>query len=105
MKTTSAISLADLIVRAKIKILIVHNELHSIENAKDLNSDCLKSLITDPFWRIESKFVYIRSINNSSNFIFGSNNHLPFKIENGDPKYFIFCAVATLSVISVILQT
>jgi hypothetical protein len=70
-------------------ILIVCNELQSIDSAKHLSTDCLQSLITDRFCTIESKFVNIRSLNNVSNFIFASNNHLPIKIENGDRKYLI----------------
>jgi hypothetical protein len=54
---------------------------------KHLSTDRLKSLITDPFCTIESKFVSIRRINNISNFIFGRNNHLPIKIRNDDRKY------------------
>jgi hypothetical protein len=72
------------------KILIVCNELQSIDNAKHLNTDCLKSLITDHFCTIESKFVNTRSINNISSFIFVSNNRLPIKIESGDHRYLVF---------------
>jgi phage/plasmid-associated DNA primase len=39
------------------KILVICNELQSIDNAKHLNTDCLKSLITDNSCTIESKFV------------------------------------------------
>jgi phage/plasmid-associated DNA primase len=39
------------------KILVICNELQSINNAKHLNTDCLKSLITDNSCTIESKFV------------------------------------------------
>jgi hypothetical protein len=41
------------------KILIVCNELQSIDKAKHLNTDCLKSLLTDRFCITESKFVNI----------------------------------------------
>jgi hypothetical protein len=44
------------------KIPIVCNELQSIDNAKHLNIDCLKSLITDRFCTIESKFFNNQSI-------------------------------------------
>jgi hypothetical protein len=47
-------------------------------------------LITDNTWTIESKFVNSRTIDNVSNFIFGSNNYLPIQIENGDRRYVIF---------------
>jgi phage/plasmid-associated DNA primase len=39
------------------KILVICNELQSLDNAKQLNADCLKSLITDTSCTIESKFV------------------------------------------------
>jgi hypothetical protein len=55
-----------------------------------LNTDCLKSLITDNTCTIESTFVNSRVIDNVSNFIFVSNNFLPIKIENGDRRYVIF---------------
>jgi putative DNA primase/helicase len=72
------------------KILVICNELQSIDNAKHLNTDCLKSLITDNTCTIESKFINSRTIDNISNFIFVSNNSLPIKIENGDRRYVIF---------------
>jgi hypothetical protein len=64
--------------------------LQSIDNANDLNADCLKSLITENTCTIESKFVKSRAIENVSNFIFVSNNYLPIKVENGDRPYVIF---------------
>jgi putative DNA primase/helicase len=66
------------------KILVICNELKSLDNAKHLNTDYLKSLITDNTCTIESKFINSRTIDNVSNFIFVSNNCLPIKIENGD---------------------
>jgi hypothetical protein len=52
------------------KILVICNELQSLDNAKHFNTDCLKSLITDNTCTIESKFVNSPSIENVSNFIF-----------------------------------
>jgi hypothetical protein len=72
------------------KILVICNELQSFDNARYLNTDCLKSLITDNICTIESKFVNSRTIDNVSNFIFVSNNYLSIKIENGDRRYVIF---------------
>jgi phage/plasmid-associated DNA primase len=66
------------------KILVICNELQSLDNAKHLNTDYLKSLITDGPCTIESKFVNSRSIENVSYFIFVSNNYLPIKMKNGD---------------------
>jgi hypothetical protein len=80
------------IVNSSIKnaIFIIWNEHQSIDNAAHLNTDCFQTLITDRFWRIESQFVNIRSINNGSYFIFGSKNHLFIKFESRDLKYLIF---------------
>jgi hypothetical protein len=73
-----------------MKILVICNELQSLDNAKHLNTDCLKSLITDNKCTIESKFLNSRTIDNVSKFIFVFNNYLPIKIENGDRQYIIF---------------
>ncbi|GMO20361.1 MAG: hypothetical protein Ta2E_11570 [Mycoplasmoidaceae bacterium] len=70
-------------------MLIVCNELQSIDNAKHLNTDCLKTLITDKHCTIESKYRNTRTIENVSNFIFVSNNFLPIKIENWDRRYIV----------------
>jgi hypothetical protein len=64
------------------KILVICNEIQSLDNAYHLNTDCLKSLITDNTCTIESKFVNSRSFDNVSNFIFVSNNYLLIMIEN-----------------------
>lgn len=72
------------------KILFVCNDLQSIDSVKHLNTDCLKSLITDRFCTIESKPSNIRNVNKVSNFIFVSNNHLPIKIKHGDRRYLVF---------------
>jgi hypothetical protein len=58
------------------KIMIVCNDIQTIESAKHLNTDCLKSIITDWLCRMKPKFA-----NNIRNFIFISNNHLSIKIE------------------------
>ncbi|GMO12758.1 MAG: hypothetical protein Ta2E_01360 [Mycoplasmoidaceae bacterium] len=65
-------------------MLIVCHELQSIDNAKHLNTDYLKTLITDKHYTRESKYLNTRSIENISNSILVSNNFLPIKIENGD---------------------
>jgi phage/plasmid-associated DNA primase len=72
------------------KILIICNELQSIDNAKHLNTDGLKSLITDNEINIESKYINTRKIQNISNFIFTSNNLLPINIESSDRRYVVF---------------
>jgi hypothetical protein len=80
MRITSILSLPVSTVHLRIKILVICNELQSLDNAKHLNSDCLKSLITDNTFIIESKFVNSQVIDNVSNFIFVSNNYLTLKI-------------------------
>jgi hypothetical protein len=72
------------------KILIICNELQSIDNAKHLNTDGLKSLITDNEINIESKCINTRKIQNVSNFIFVSNNLLLINIESSDRRYVVF---------------
>ncbi|GMO19849.1 MAG: hypothetical protein Ta2E_10920 [Mycoplasmoidaceae bacterium] len=72
------------------KILVVWNVLQSIDNTQHLNTDCLKSLITDRFCTIKSKYVNTLTIENASNFIFVSNHFLTIKIENGDRRYIVF---------------
>jgi hypothetical protein len=59
------------------KILVICNEFQSLDNGKHLNTDRLKSLITDNTCTIESKFVNSRTIENVSTFIFAFNNYLP----------------------------
>jgi hypothetical protein len=68
-------------------ILVICNELQSIDNEKHLDTDCLKSLVTDNIFTIEAKFANLRVLENVSNFIFISNNYLPIKFENGDRRY------------------
>jgi hypothetical protein len=61
-----------------------------MDNAKYLNTDGLKSLITDNEINIESKYINTRKIQNVSNFIFVSNNLLPINIESSDRKYIVY---------------
>jgi hypothetical protein len=72
------------------KILVICNELQSLDNATHVNIDCFKNLIIYNTYTIESKFVNARTINKLANFIFDSNNYLPLKIENGNRRYVIF---------------
>jgi hypothetical protein len=89
MKTTLIISLAVSIVNFEIKLLVIYNELQSLDNAKHLKTDSLKSLITHYTGTIESKFVNSWTIDNVSNFIFISNNYSPLRLrmEIGDMLY------------------
>jgi MFS-type transporter involved in bile tolerance (Atg22 family) len=51
---------------------MISNELQRSDNAKYLKADSIKSLMTDQFLKIVSKFVHTRSINNVSNFLFAA---------------------------------
>jgi len=70
-------------------VLVVCNELQSVENVRYLNSDALKSLITEKTIRYDSKYVNVRDGENVSNFIFVSNNIIPLRIETGDRRYVV----------------
>jgi phage/plasmid-associated DNA primase len=65
------------------KILVICNELQSIDNEKHLNKDCLKSLITDNTCTIESKFVNAPVIENVSNYKFVANYYVPLRLRIG----------------------
>jgi hypothetical protein len=71
------------------KILVICNELQSIDSNKVSNFDGLKSLITDKKINVESKYLNIREIKNVSNFIFVSNNSMPIKIDHRDRRYVV----------------
>jgi hypothetical protein len=89
MRTTYAISLRGFNSSIENKILIVCNELHGIDSTKDLNTDCLQSLITRLMYIIKIKFINNWSINNVSNFILLGNYHL-LKNEKDGRRYFDF---------------
>ena len=71
------------------KKLIILNELQSIDSNKYLNSDALKSVITDKKININQKNEPERLTDNVANFIMVSNNSNPIKIENGDRRYVV----------------
>ena len=71
------------------KKLIVCNELQSIDVNKFLNSDALKSVITDKQMNINQKNQPVRLQENVVNLILVSNNMAPVKIENGDRRYVV----------------
>ena len=66
------------------KKLLVLNELQSIESNKYLNSDALKSVISDKRININQKNEPERLCENVANFIMVSNNNYPIKIEGTD---------------------
>ena len=70
--------------------LIICNELQSIDVNKFLNSDALKSVITDKQMNINQKNQPVRIQENVVNLILVSNNMAPIKIEHGDRRYVVF---------------
>ena len=71
------------------KKLLVLNELQSIDCNKYLNSDALKSIITDKMVNINQKNEPERLTENVANFIMVSNNNVPIKIESTDRRYMV----------------
>ena len=71
------------------KKLLVLNELQSIDANKYLNSDALKSVITDKSININQKNEPERQCENVANLILVSNNNIPIKIEGTDRRYMV----------------
>ena len=71
------------------KKLLILNELQSIDVNKYLNSDALKSVITDKKININQKNEPERLCENVANFIMVSNNNVPIKIETTDRRYMV----------------
>ena len=71
------------------KKLIICNELTSADANKYLDSDKLKSVLTEERVEVNQKCVAIRSIENVANLIFVSNDNVPVKIERGDRRYVV----------------
>ena len=71
------------------KKLLVLNELQSIDCNKYLNSDALKSVITDKKININQKNEPERLTENVANFMMVSNNNIPIKIESTDRRYMV----------------
>ncbi len=69
--------------------LIICNELSSAETNKYLNSDALKSVITEKTTTIEEKNLSPRIAENVCNLILVSNNDFPIKLEYGDRRYVV----------------
>ena len=69
--------------------LVVVNELQSAEFNRVMNSDTLKSIITDDTVIINQKMEPIRTIKNVANFILVSNNAVPVKVESDDRRYVV----------------
>ena len=71
------------------KKLLILNELQSIDANKYLNSDALKSVITDKSININQKNEPERLCENVANLILVSNNNIPIKVEGTDRRYMI----------------
>lgn len=69
--------------------LIVCNEMASADRNIRLNSDALKSIITDKETGVESKYVEVRFVQNVVNLIILSNHFDPVKVEKLDRRYVI----------------
>ena len=67
--------------------LIVCNELSSAETNKFLNSDAMKTVISDNQIDINQKNQPIRTVQNVVNLILISNNFAPVNVEEGDRRY------------------
>jgi hypothetical protein len=71
------------------KKLIVCNELQSVEQSKYMNSDKLKTILTENTFTCRDLYLSAREADNVANFIFVSNNLNPLKIENRDRRYVV----------------
>ncbi len=71
------------------KKLVVLNEFKSIDVNKYFDSECLKSLISDPTMTINEKFEHKRKSSNVLNFMMCSNNRIPVNIEDKDRRYMV----------------
>jgi hypothetical protein len=71
------------------KKLIVCNELQSVDQSKYMNSDKLKTILTENTFTCRDLYLSAREADNVANFIFVSNNLNPIKIENRDRRYVV----------------
>ena len=71
------------------KVLVVTNELQDIENQKQLNSDAMKSVITDKDIMYEAKYLNAREGENVANFLCFSNHDFSVKLESGDRRHVV----------------
>ena len=69
--------------------LVVCNEMSSAETNKYLNSDALKSVITENRIDVNQKCMPVRTVQNVCNLIILSNHSTPVKIESGDRRYVV----------------
>ena len=69
--------------------MIVCNEMTSAETNKYLNSDALKTVITENVLDVNQKNEPVRTIENVVNLIFVSNHFVPVKVDEDDRRYFM----------------
>ena len=69
--------------------LVICNEMSSVETNKYLNSDALKSVITENRIDVNQKCMPVRTVQNVCNLIILSNHSVPIKIESGDRRYVV----------------
>lgn len=70
-------------------MFMVLNEMKSMKDSYVQNIDALKSIITDPTYRINEKFEPMRTVENVCNFIFISNNSKPLIVPPNDRRYLV----------------
>ncbi|MBR6907133.1 hypothetical protein IKN40_01135 [bacterium] len=70
-------------------MFMVLNEMKTARDEYVQNIDALKSIITDPTYRIEEKFQPARVVDNVCNFIFISNHSKPIIIPPNDRRYLV----------------
>lgn len=73
-------------------MFMVLNEMKSMKDSYIQNIDALKSILTDPTYRINEKFEPTRTVENVCNFIFISNNSKPLLIPPNDRRYLVLNA-------------
>ena len=73
-------------------MFMVLNEMRSMRDSYVQNIDRLKSIITDPTYRISEKFEPRRTVENVCNFVFISNHAKPLIIPPNDRRYLVLNA-------------
>jgi hypothetical protein len=77
------------------KKLIILNEAKNADNLKYIDSDSLKSIITDKIGNINEKFKPARMFHNVLNLIIVSNNDTPVKLNKNDRRFMATLPVAS----------
>jgi hypothetical protein len=77
------------------KRFVVVNELESVAEAKRMNFDRLKTLITDKTASYNRKYGAMSQGDNTAHFVFISNNIVPLKITDADSMKFLITHVSS----------